>query len=89
MAVTKIGIHNKINKLLERGCEIEKKERHPDTRGFAISYVSGPLFETWMNEINILNDRYLEDHPLHDSIHNTFFHRRNRPSAFEDMMNNA
>lgn len=86
MPETKMGIYNRVNKFIERGLEIEKKERHPDTRGFAISYVSGPLFETWMNEINILNDRHLEDHPLHKSIHTTFFHRKNRPSAFEDMM---
>lgn len=86
MPETKIGIYNRVNKFIERGIEIEKKERHPETRGFAISYVSGPLFESWMNEISILNDRHLEDHPLYKSIHTTFFHRRNRPTAFEDMM---
>ena len=86
MPETKISIYNRVSKLLERGLEIEKKERHPDARGFAISFVSGPLFETWMNEINILNDRHLQGHPLHDSIRSTFFHRKNRPSAFEDMM---
>ena len=86
MPETKIGIYNRVNRFLERGLEIEKKERTPDTRGFPISYVSGPLFESWMNEINILNDRHLKDHPLHKSIHTTFFHRKNRPSAFEDMM---
>lgn len=86
MPETKIGIHNRVNKFIERGLEIEKKERHPDTRGFPVSYVSGSLFESWMNEINILNDRHLKDHPLYQSIHTTFMHRRNRPYAFDDMM---
>ena len=34
-------------------------------------------FETWMGEINTFNERYLKNHPQHNSIHTAFFHRKN------------
>ena len=76
----------KLHEFIRRGEEIGKKEYHPAERGFAISYVSGPLYNAWMDEINIFNERYLKGHPMHDQIYQTYFHRRNRPSAYEDMM---
>ena len=76
----------KIYEFIRRGEEIGKKEYHPAEGGFALSYVSGPLYRAWMDEINIFNERYLKDHPMHDQIFQTYFHRRNRPSAYEDMM---
>lgn len=78
--------YSKVQEFLKRGNEIGNQEFHPAKGGFPFSYVGGPLFESWMNEINILNERHLSDHPLHNSIHTTFFHRKNRPSAYEDMM---
>lgn len=77
---------SKLQEFIQRGEEIGKKEYHPAERGFAISFVSGPLYKAWMDEINIFNERYLKDHPMHDQIFQTYFHRRNRPSAYEDMM---
>lgn len=77
---------SKLQEFIQRGEEIGKKEYHPDERGFAISFVSGPLYNAWMDEINIFNERYLKDHPMHDQIFQTYFHRRNRPSAYENMM---
>ena len=76
----------KLHKFIRRGEEIGKKEYHPAERGFAISYVSGPLYNAWMDEINIFNEQYLKGHPMHDQIFQTYFHRRNRTSAYEDMM---
>lgn len=76
----------KLHEFIRRGEEIGKKEYHPAERGFAISYVSGSLYNAWMDEINIFNERYLKGHPMHDQIYQTYFHRRNRPSAYEDMM---
>lgn len=78
--------HNKIYEFLKRGIEIKKKEYVPAERGFAIDYVKGPLFDAWMGEISIFNERYLTEHPLYKSIHSTYFHRGNKPSAFDDMM---
>ncbi|MDO4415289.1 MAG: hypothetical protein Q4C20_09430, partial [Erysipelotrichaceae bacterium] len=76
----------KICEFIKRGEEIYKKEFHPGGDGFAFSFVGGPLFRTWMDEINIFNERYLKDHPLHNQIFDTYFHRRNRTHAYEDMM---
>lgn len=76
----------KLGDFLRRGEEIGEKEYHPAERGFAMSYVSGPLYNAWMDEINIFNERYLKKHPMHDQIYQTYFHRRNQPSAYSDMM---
>lgn len=64
----------KINEFIQRGEHIGKVEYHPAEGGFAISYVSGPLYDAWMGEINIFNERYLKKHPLYKSIHSTYFH---------------
>lgn len=77
---------SKLQEFIQRGEEIGKKEYHPAERGFAGSFVSGPLYKAWMDEINVFNERYLKGHPMHDQIFQTYFHRRNRPSAYEDMM---
>ena len=71
---------------IERGEVIGKEEYHPAERGFAVSYISGPKYDAWMSEINIFNDRYLTDHPLHNSVFTAFFHRKTNPSAYGDMM---
>ena len=76
----------KIIEFVKRGEDIRKKEYHPAGKGFLFSYIGGPLFNTWMDEINIFNERYLKDHPLHDQIYQTYFHRRNRTYAYDDMM---
>lgn len=84
--MTKDEQKQKVKEFINRGAEIKSKEFQPEERGFAFSFVKGPLFDTWMGEINIFNERYLQKHPLHKSIHSTYFHRGNRPSAFDDMM---
>lgn len=76
----------KIDEFIQRGEHIGKVEFHPAERGFGISYVSGPLYDAWMGEINIFNERYLKKHPLYKSIYSTYFHSKNNPSAFKDMM---
>ena len=76
----------KINEFIQRGEHIGKVEYHPAEGGFAISYVSGPLYDAWMGEINIFNQRYLQKHPLYQSIHSTYFHSKNNPSSFKNMM---
>ncbi len=76
----------KVKELIIRGEEIKNIEYHPAQGGFSISYVSGPKFDTWMGEINIFNERYLKIHPLHNSIHSTYFHYRKNPSSCDDML---
>lgn len=75
-----------VKEFVTRGEKIGREEYHPAENGFAISYVSGPQYDMWMSEINIFNERYLKNHPLHGSIHTTFFHRNTKPSAYDDMM---
>ena len=76
---------SKVDDFVRRGIEIGEKESHTTQEPFRFTTVSGPLFDAWMSEINIFNERYLTNHPLHDSIHTTYFHRKNR-SSYNDMM---
>ena len=78
--------YKKVSEFIQRGQDIKNKEYHPAERGFLIAYTGGPLYNTWMGEINIFNERYLKEHPLYRSIYSTYFHRGNKPSAFDDMM---
>lgn len=86
MVQDRVSMIEKIKEFIQRGEEIRRVEYHPAEGGFVISFVSGPLYRTWMDEINIFNKRHLSDHPLYKSIDSTCFHRKNRPSAFDDMM---
>lgn len=77
----------KVDSFIKRGEEILIKEKHIPERGRAIpSYVSGPLLDTWMGEINIFNERYLKNHPLYNSIHDTYSHYKKQFSSCEDML---
>ena len=76
----------KVLEFIERGKDIGKREYHPAEKGFTISYVGGPLFEAWMNEISIFNDRYLKNHPLYSEIYSTAFHHSSKPTSYEHMM---
>ena len=78
--------YQKILIFIERGEKIANEEFHSGTTGFAMSYISGPMFETWMNEINIFNDRYLKNHPLYKDIHSTIFHHKTQISSHKYMM---
>lgn len=76
----------KVYEFISRGIEIEKQESHTSDGPYQITSVSGPMFDQWMGEINIFNERYLKQHPLYDSIHTTYFHRNTKPSSFNNMM---
>ncbi len=79
-------LRNKIDEFIRRGIDIEKKESNVSQGPFSFSSVSGPLFDAWMDEIYIFNERYLKNHPLHDSIYTTYFHRKHRASTYNNMM---
>lgn len=76
------SLYYRIQKFLKRGEEIGVKETN-DAMG--ISSVSGPLFNTWIDEIKVFCERYLKKHPLYDSISSTCFHKKNI-HAYPDMM---
>jgi len=76
----------KVDEYIQRGVDIGKIEFHPAGGGFPFSYISGPLYDAWMGEINIFNERYLKEHPLHDSIATTYSHYRKNSSSHSEMM---
>lgn len=71
---------------MQRGEEIKDLEYHPAVAGFPFSYVDGPLYDVWMNEIKIFSNRYLKDHPLYSDIQTACLHKSNDPSAYDKMM---
>ena len=79
-------LENKISEFLQRGEEIKNLEYHPAVDGFPFSYVEGPLYDTWMNEIKIFSNRYLKEHPLYSDIQTACLHKSNDPSAYDKMM---
>ena len=81
--MTKKEQKQKVIEFITRGKEIGQKENTPSDY---IPHISGPLFEVWMNEINIFNERYLKDHPLHSGIHTTYFHHKSQITSHKFMM---
>ncbi len=79
-------IQVKFQKLLEKGERIGKEEYHAASGGFPYSYVAGPKYDAWMAEINILNERYLKNHPAYESIHISYVQRANNPNAYENII---
>ncbi len=84
-AEEKNPLRDKVEELIRRGEDIGHKESHVSTVNNK-TVVSGPMFDKWMGEINIFNERHLKEHPLHNSIHSTYFHRQNMDSSYDDMM---
>lgn len=58
----------KIKEFIAQGEKIKTEEYHPAQGGFPFAYVSGPQYDQWMAEINIVNERMLSNHPLKESI---------------------
>jgi len=74
----------KVEELIRRGEEIRIEEKK--LVGRTMEYVSGPKYAAWMGEINIFNERNLKMHPLHNSIHTTYFHHKSNYSSCDDMI---
>ena len=72
----------RVAEFLQRGERIGIEEYHPAGNGYLISYVGGPQYDKWINEIQIFNERYLKSHPLYDSIRSN----RKKLREYEDMM---
>lgn len=76
----------RIKELIERGEKIKKEEYHPAQDGFPYSYVSGPQYDQWMAEINVINERVLKDHPLKNSIRNAYEKKEDDDRAIDKMV---
>lgn len=76
----------KVDEFIQRGVDIGRMEFHPASGGYPFSYVSGPMYDTWMGEINIFNERHLKEHPLHDSISATYSHYSKNSSSHKEMI---
>ena len=67
---------------LQRGERIGKEEYHPAGNGNLISFISGPQYEKWKNDIYIFTERYLKSHPLYDDIMSS----KGKISEYEKLM---
>ena len=77
----------KVFEFIKRGENILIKERQIPEKGIIMpKFVAGPLFDAWMGEINIFNERYLKSHPLYNAIHTTYFHYKTKASSCENML---
>ena len=81
--MTKAEQKQKISEFIIRGEEIGRKENNPSSY---IPHVGGPLFEAWINEINIFNERNLKEHPLYSDIRSTCFHHKSQITSHKFMM---
>lgn len=62
---------DKIEEFVKRGEVIKVQEKQVPEKGILMpDYVSGPMLDQWINEINIFNERYLKKHQLYDQIKN-------------------
>ena len=84
--MTKAEQYAAVCQFILRGEDIYKTEYHRSTSGFPFSFADGPKYRTWMGEINTLNERYLQDHPLYQDIKVAYEKRSNNPHAYENMV---
>lgn len=76
----------KIQDSLKEAEYIIKEELHTSSNGvIAPDYISGPRYEKWMDDIYILSQRELIDHPLHDEL-GRLAQKRNKMKSSMDKM---
>ena len=76
----------KLIEFIEKGEIVKEKEFHPSQGGFPFSYISGPLYDEWMNEIFLFNERYLKNHPMHDLIAKVYELKDRDDSAYDKIV---
>ncbi len=77
----------KIAEFVKRGEIIKVKENHVPEKGILISdYVSGPMLDQWINEINVFNEKYLEKHQLYALIKNVCLKYKKMFSPCDDII---
>ena len=79
-----------VQELIDRGVEIRKREYHTCTDNSRVifpDYISGPLYNQWMNDIKLFTERYLRDYPLYADIVDCYERRKSNSLAkYESMM---
>ena len=79
-------LKQQIESLISRGEVIGEEEFHPSNDGFFPDYVDGPKFDIWMNEISIINEQFLVNHPVYKCIKDIIQNYKSNFSSYEDMM---
>lgn len=78
---------SKITEFIKRGEMIKVQENHLPEKDFLMSdYVSGPMLDQWINEINVFNERYLKNHQLYGLIKNICLKYKNMFSPCDDII---
>ena len=80
------SLQQNVKEFVQRGEVIGQKELQHGAPGFPYTYVSGPMFDRWMNDIKIFAERNLHNHPLYDNILTAYTKHNQRPSAYKNMM---
>ena len=75
-----------VKEFVQRGEVIVQKELQHGAPGFPYTYVSGPMFDRWMNDIKNFAERNLHNHPLYDNILTAYTKHNQHPSAYKNMM---
>lgn len=80
----------KINEFIELGLKVKEENYQRVTEpGLIIpNYISGELYDSWMNKIKIFADRYLSEHSLYDEIINSYNARNTSwgTTSYDDMI---
>ncbi len=77
-------LRDKVDDFIKRGLIIGDTEIK-DLINKGVNEISAPLYDMWMGEINIFNERHLVKHPLYNSIF-TAYNFRKRNTSYDDMM---
>lgn len=83
--MTQADKKKRVLEYIKRGEEIGEKE-NIKAESIGLSQIKGPLYEAWMSEINVFNERHLKDHPLYSDIHSAFFHHDVNRKCYQNMM---
>ncbi|MEI3185062.1 MAG: toll/interleukin-1 receptor domain-containing protein [Lachnospiraceae bacterium] len=79
-----------VQRFIDRGMEIREKEYHTCSASSGIifpDYISGSLYNQWMNDIKLFTERYLRDYPLYEQIINCYERRKsNSLDKYNTMM---
>ena len=72
----------RVEEFIQRGERIGKEEYHPAGNGNIISYIGGPQYDKWKNDVYIFTKRYLKSHPLYGDIINS----KGKITEYKDLM---
>lgn len=82
------GPKEKVQELITRGVKIREEEFHPAEGGaiFSYSYIDGPQYRIWINEIYTFANRHLKGHPLCEKILSECQYKNGSVSVYNSIM---